>query len=127
MQFFANVINNMDKINFLEKRKTNSIELCRINIKNTNFVSKIISNDISPVRPVSKNNSIIVDKDMNKCLFIAGKNSFESIFNLIIMNRNEKDKKTKNDRFLIFKNDNINRYNNNCGFINEKKIRNFYF
>ena len=47
IQYNSDISENSNKMN---NSKKNSIEQCRINSKNTNFVSKILSDEISPIK-----------------------------------------------------------------------------
>ena len=66
-------------------KNKDSYEQCRINTKNTNFVSKIISDKLSPIKQSTKQNINYSINENN-----TNKNSIESIFNLSIMNKNKK-------------------------------------
>ena len=95
-------------------KNNNSIEQCRINTKNTNFVSKILSEEMSPIKPNLNYNYNFATTNNN-----TGKNSVESIFNLSIMNKNPNDmeknpkKEVKRKNIIIFKNDNTGKFRNN--------------
>ena len=110
IEYDSKSANSSKSINF--NKNMNSIEQCRINTKNTNFVSKILSEEISPIKPnLNYKYNITANNDTRK-------NSVESIFNLSIMNKNlndieknQKDDKRKN--YIIFKNDNIGKFNYN--------------
>ena len=111
IHYKSNISNLTPNRSFNKINNTSTFEQCRINTKNTNFVSKILSNEITPIRHNIKHNSYYSTNDNT----FAHKHSIESIFNLSIMNRNNKKglynkNVDKSKNVIIFKNDNIRKY-----------------
>ena len=124
IQYDSNIIEHTP----IKTNKTNnSIEQCRFKTKNTNFVSKIISNEISSIR---RNTKLYTNVGINDINNNGDKNLIESIFNLSIMNKNDSNSNNnKNEKnVIIFKNDNIGKYRYIKTFINNidnKNIPNY--